>query len=590
MIANPPMRNLNTIYERSPVEHRWRLIDQPDNETVRTLADSINQPLSIARILVSRGIETYVDAKRFFRPYLSELHDPFLMLDMGKAVDRIVDAIRKGETMRVYGDYDVDGTTSTAMLSLFLKEAGANVSYFIPDRFTEGYGLSIAGIDAAHRADVTCLIAVDCGTTAVAQVKHAVSLGIDVIICDHHQPDKELPPAIALLNPIREGCNYPFKSLCGCGVAFKLMQALALRLGISDDRVLHYLDFVAVATVSDIVPIMGENRILASYGMQLLNGAPRPGFRALMTCAGLEPGTMQTSSIVFGLAPRINAAGRIGDATRAVRLLSSENDFEAFQFAQELETDNRSRRVLDEETFGIAQKLIEESLDRERDKIIVVYHEHWHAGVIGIVASRVVEKYFLPAVMLTMVDGAAKGSARSIPGFDIHAALRKCEGLLLNFGGHKYAAGLSLEPDKVPSLRSELNAVAKEMITEDMLVPEFVIDSLMDLADITPNFVSVLKQLAPFGPHNAKPVFQVNNVELIGVPRIVGNNHLKFRVRQCNGTSASPHAVIDAIGFGLGGKLDLLRNGKKSFDLVALVEENTYQGKTTPQLRIKDLR
>lgn len=513
------------------------------------------------------------------------------MKDMGKAVERIVLAVSRGETMRVYGDYDVDGTTSTSMLYLFLKEAGANVSYFIPDRFTEGYGLSISGVDAAHRAGVTCLVAVDCGTTAVAQIAYARSLGMDVIVCDHHEPDKELPPTTALLNPIQGGCEYPFKSLCGCGVAFKLMQAVAPRLNISDDRVLHFLDFVAVATVADIVPIMGENRILASYGLQLLNGATRPGFRALMNCAGLQGGAVQTSSIVFGLAPRINAAGRIGDATRAVRLLTCENDIEAFQLAQELETDNRSRRVLDEETFLIAQRTIEEDLDRTRDRVIVVHHDTWHPGVIGIVASRVVEKYFLPAVMLTTVDGSAKGSARSIPGFDIHAALRKCEDLMLNFGGHKYAAGLSLAPENVAQLRERLNAGARDTITAEMLIPEIVIDTTMDLADITPNFVSVLKQLAPFGPQNMKPVFQVNGVEIVGVPRIVGNNHLKFRVRQHDDhLPPSQWPVIDAIGFGLGRKLDLLKNGQKKFDLVVMLEENTYMGKTSAQLRIRDLR
>jgi single-stranded-DNA-specific exonuclease len=508
------------------------------------------------------------------------------MKDMHLAVERVDLAIKRGEHVRVYGDYDVDGTTSTSMLYLFLKEIGAQVSYTIPDRFTDGYGLSLAGIEHARRDGVTCLVAVDCGTTAVVPITRARALGIDVIVCDHHEPDRELPPCNALLNPIQQGCPYPFKSLCGCGVGFKFMQAMAQHLKLPEEHVLKYLDFVAVASVADIVPLVDENRILASYGLQLLNGAPRAGFRALFACAGLQAGALQTTNIVFGLAPRINAAGRIGDATRAVRLLTSEDDQVAFEIAQELEADNRSRRTLDEETFAIAQQLIDSTLDRAKDRVIVIHHEHWHPGVIGIVASRVVERYYLPAVMLTTIEGAAKGSARSISGFDIHSALRKSEDLMINFGGHKYAAGLSLDPKNVSALRENLNAYAREAMTDDMLVPEIVVDTPVEAADLTLKFQSVLRQMAPFGPSNAKPVFLMKNLESAGVPRIVGNNHLKFRVRQgINGQAVS----IDAIGFGLGGKLDRVRSGQK-FDVVAVVEDNTYNGRSTMQLRVRDIR
>ncbi|HZV12217.1 MAG TPA: single-stranded-DNA-specific exonuclease RecJ [Candidatus Kapabacteria bacterium] len=573
------------------MEYRWRISDQPDEHAVQELARSLNQPDSIARILVSRGISRYEDAKQFFRPSLSDLHDPFMMRDMVRAVERVMEAIKSGAHIRVYGDYDVDGTTSTSMLFLFLKEAEANVSYYIPDRFTEGYGLSIAGVDAAHRAGVKLLITVDCGTTAVTQVAHARTLGMDVIVCDHHEPDKEIPATTALLNPIQPGCDYPFKYLSGCGVAFKLMQGLAQKLGIEEDRVLHYLDFVAVAAAADIVSLVGENRILVTYGLQLLNGDTRPGFRALLDVAGIEHGKVQTSTVVFGIAPRINAAGRIGDAVRAVRLLICDEPGEAYTLAQELETDNRSRRALDEETFGIAQRLIEETLDRGNDRVIVLHHGEWHPGVIGIVASRVVEKYYLPAVMLTTVEGAAKGSARSIPGFDIHSALRRCESMMINFGGHKYAAGLSLAPENVPAFRKALNEVAREMITPEMLIPEISADTTVNVQEINTEFVNTLKQFAPYGPQNMKPVFYVSGAEIVGTPRIVGNNHLKFRVRQMNGNiPTSQKTVVDAIGFGLGAKYPLLKNGRREFELLAAVEENTYLGKTSPQFLIKDLR
>jgi len=591
------------------VDYRWRIADQPDDATVGELALALHQPQSIARILVTRGITHFDEARRFFRPNLADLHDPFLMKDMDIAVACVARAIGSGAHIRVYGDYDVDGTTSAGMLYRFLVEAGAHASYYIPDRFTEGYGLSFAGVETAHREEVRLLITVDCGTTAVAQIARARELGMDVIVCDHHEPDAGIPSATALLNPIQPGCTYPFKYLSGCGVAFKLMQGLSRMMGIDESHCLRFLDFVAIAAAADIVPLVGENRILAAYGLQLLNGNPRPGFRALLEAAGVSAGTLQSSAIVFNIAPRINAAGRIGNAMRAVRLMLCDDPVEAQSLAQELEIDNRSRRVLDEETFAAAQEMIEQTLNRSRDRIIVLHGADWHPGVIGIVASRVAEKYYLPAVMLSTINGIAKGSARSIPGFDIHHALRACESLMLNFGGHKYAAGLSLTPEHVPALRDALNENARSTMSPEMLIPEITADTNVGIPEISPTFVNVIKQFAPFGPRNMRPVFHISNVEVVGTPRIVGNNHLKFRVREYAGVpkvgipktngngfknqeryNHTPSLIIDAIGFGLGNKLSMMTNGRKQFEMLAAVDENIYNGKTTTQFLVKDIR
>jgi single-stranded-DNA-specific exonuclease len=528
-------------------------------------------------------VKTFEQAKQFFRPSLADLHDPFLMDGMDKAVERSMRALEAGEKIAIYGDYDVDGTNSAAMLYLFFKERGADVDFYIPDRFTEGYGLSITGIDRLAKTGVSLIITIDCGITAVDQALYASSLGIDMVICDHHEAGDTIPAAYAVLDPIKPGCNYPFKFLSGCGVGFKLMQGIAMRQG-DVESIYSYLDFVAIAAAADIVPLVGENRSLVSHGLRKLNDSPRPGIRGLFECAGIKGGNLGTAQIVFGIAPRINAAGRLGDARRAVEMLIEEDEIRAFQRAQELESDNRSRRTIDEETFAEAQLLAESMLQHNTGECrsLVIHNPHWHPGVIGIVASRIVEKYYLPTVLLTSVDGMAKGSARSIAGFDIHNALKQCETHIEQFGGHKYAAGLSVREENIDMLRSALNDFAMTVVDDDMLVPQLHIDTEVDLRELSPSFFNVVKQFSPFGPGNARPHFLVREAEIVGYPKIVGKDHLKFRVRSGGG-------FIEAIAFGMGSRIGELSGGVK-YDIVFNIEENEYRGTITPQLRILDFR
>jgi single-stranded-DNA-specific exonuclease len=565
------------------LKYRWIISTISDEHAVQKLAQAISVSPTIARILVARGVKTFEQAKQFFRPSLADLHDPFLMDGMDKAVERAMRALEAGEKMAIYGDYDVDGTNSAAMLYLFFKSLGADVDFYIPDRFTEGYGLSITGIDRLAKAGVRLIITIDCGITAVDQALYATSLGIDMIICDHHEAGDTIPAAYAVLDPIKPGCNYPFKFLSGCGVGFKLMQGIAVRQD-NVETIYSYLDFVAIAAAADIVPLVGENRSLVSHGLRKLNDAPRPGIRGLFECAGIKSGNLGTAQIVFGIAPRINAAGRLGDARRAVEMLIEEDEVRAFQRAQELESDNRSRRTIDEETFAEAQLLAESMLQHNTGECrsLVIHNPNWHPGVIGIVASRIVEKYYLPTVLLTSVDGIAKGSARTIAGIDIHNALKKCETHIEQFGGHKYAAGLSVREENIAMLRSALNNYAMTEIDDDMLIPQLHIDTEVDLRELTPSFFNVVKQFSPFGPGNARPHFLVREGEIVGYPKIVGKDHLKFRVRSGNG-------FIEAIAFGMGSRIGELSGGIK-YDLVFNIEENEYRGTITPQLRILDFR
>ena len=570
-------------------EHRWTVIDPPDAGTVSRLSREINVPDSIARVLVHRGIDDYDKAKAYFRPSLEDLHDPFLLGGMEAAVGRITTALEKNERILVFGDYDVDGTSGAAMLYLFLKEVGADAAFYIPDRIKEGYGISRAGIDKAKAGGVKIFLAVDCGITAVDQVVYAASLGLEVIICDHHETGAVLPAGFAVLDPITPGDPYPFKSLCGCGVGFKLIQGLARRLGREADTY-KYLDFVTLASTADIVPLVGENRILTRIGLEQINTHPRPGIKALIESAGMKVGQITTGQIVFVLAPRINAAGRLGDAMRAVRLLTSTDETEAIALAQELEEENRNRRKIDEDTFIQAQRLAEELFDIEGEPAIVLHQEHWHPGVVGIVASRMVEKYYKPSIMMSTVDGVAKGSARSVSGFDVYKALKRCEDKIIQFGGHKYAAGLTVEVARLDEFRDAFNQAVKELMTEDLKTPEIRVDVEISIADLTPRFVKILKEFAPFGPGNLRPVFLAKGLEAMGSPRIVGKNHLRFRVRQ-NGF------MFDAIGFGLGHLLSRVQNGRKDLEAVFTVEENdwTPPGGMRPaepvaQLKIKDIR
>jgi single-stranded-DNA-specific exonuclease len=531
--------------------------------------------------LVARGITTFEGARQFFRPSLTDLHDPFLMDHMDRAVERTMRALQNNEKVAIYGDYDVDGTSSAAMLYLYFLSIGADVDFYIPDRFTEGYGVSNVGIDRLAEQGVTLIITVDCGITAVEQVRYAASRSIDVIVCDHHEPGDELPPAYALLDPIKPGCSYPFKFLSGCGVGFKLIQAMAIRRD-EVETVYQYLDLVAIAAAADIVPLVGENRSLVAHGLRRLNDSPRPGLRGLLECAGIKRGNLGTSQIVFGIAPRINAAGRMKDARRAVQMLIDEDEVGAFKKAQELENDNRSRRTIDEGTFTEAQVIAQDLLNSGNYRVLVIHNPTWHPGVIGIVASRLVEKYYLPTVLLTTLDGVAKGSARSIAGFDIHNALKQCEGHIEQFGGHKYAAGLSIREENIAAFRQDLNDFALGAISDEMLTPELRIDAEVTLAEVTPRFFSVIKQFAPFGPGNSRPQFLIRGVEVVGYPRVVGKDHLKFRIRSGND-------FIEAIGFGMGNRLPEL-NGRTQYDLVFNIEENEYRGEVKQQFRIHDFR
>lgn len=563
-------------------EYRWNISEPPDPSVVKKLSDELSIAPSLATILVNRGVDDFEKARRYFRPSEEQFHDPFLMEGMYQAVDRILSARAKNEKISVHGDYDVDGTNGASMLYLFFKELGCDAAYYIPDRIKEGYGISRAGIDHAKAIGTTLLVSIDCGITAVEQVEYARSLGIDVIICDHHEPNDELPKAVAVLDPLKATCGYPFKSLCGTGVGFKLIQALARTAGTEAD-VKKYLDFVALATTADIVPLIDENRVFVKYGLDLITTNPRPGIKALLDSAGLKPEAMTTGQVVFVLAPRINAVGRLGDAKRAVELLIAEDYASAVEFARVLEQENLNRRKIDEDVFIHAQQLVEEYLDVESDGAIILHQEQWHPGVVGIVASRMVEKYYRPAIMMTTVDGVAKGSARSVAGFNIYQALKRCEDKLLQFGGHKYAAGLTLEVDRVEEFKEAFNAVVKELLTDELRTPVITIDAEIDLAELTPKYTRLLRQFAPFGPKNMRPTFVARNVESIGQPRIVGKNHLRFKIKKNNVT-------LDCIGFNLGYLLERFTNGNKLFDIVFAVDESDFSGVQLPQLKIKDVR
>lgn len=563
------------------MNYRWVFKETLDEHAVNRLNHELHIPQAIARVLVGRGMTSVDDVVHFFEPDLGALHDPFLMDDMEAAVERIERALDQQELIWIHGDYDVDGTSSTAMMLHFLKEIGARADYHIPSRMDEGFGFTPLSVERAREAGATIIITVDVGITAVKAVERATELGIDVIICDHHQAAEGLPEAAAVLDPIKPGCTYPFKDLAACGVAFKLIQALSQRRG-RPELALHYLDFVAIASAADIAPLSGENRILSHFGLLYLNSKPRPGLKGLIDCAGLTVGQINNSSIIFGLAPRINAAGRLGDPRRAVEMMIQEDEIIAFRKAQELEHDNRLRRAIDEETFEEAELEAAAILSNGNVRSLVLHRKGWHAGVIGIVASRLVERFHLPSIMLTSIDGIAKGSARSIKDFDIHSALKQCEDLLIEYGGHKHAAGLSLREEHIAELRFRLDEIARDHLTKDEIMAEIAIDTELSLNELSPSFFKYLSKFAPYGYSNHRPVFFSRNVVSANGVKIVGNNHLKFRAIQKN-------FAIDAIGFNLGHKINECSHGKP-FSVVYTLEENLFNGTTTPQLRIKDIR
>ncbi len=562
---------------------QWQFIEATPQESVLRLAQELSVPPIIARVLLNRGIESADSARSFFRTDLERLHDPFMMADMKTAVTRIATALARRERILIYGDYDVDGVTSTALLKLVFRSLGCDVPHYIPERLREGYGLSLTGIEKAHAQGVNLIIAVDCGVSAVEEIRRARALGMDVIVCDHHQPGPLLPPATALLDPKRSDCPYPFKELAGVGVSFKLMQALCRHLGQDPATLLRHVELVAIGSAADIVPLTDENRVLVKAGVEKLNATENIGLQALINVCSLQGSELGTGHIVFILAPRINAVGRMGDANRAVDLLTADDPEQAQSIACVLDAENRERRSIDDSTFREALELVEQQCDLGRDNVIVLDREAWHTGVIGIVASRVVEKFYRPTIMISTDNGMGKGSARSIPGFDIHHALTQCQELMLAYGGHKYAAGLSIRTDHIASLRAKLQEIAAQTLSADMLKPRLLIDGEIEFADINERFMKFLKAMAPYGPQNMRPVFVSRGLRVLGNPQIVGNNHLRFNVMQGN-------RRLDCIGFNLGDLRHRLTDGRSDVDLAYLVEENTWQGRTTIQLRVKDIR
>jgi len=562
----------------------WKIKDVSDELSVQRLTDSLNISPILARLLVLRNIKTFNQAKQFFRPSIESLYDPFLMDQMESATTRVISALTENQKICIYGDYDVDGTCATALLYMFLKELDANVEFYIPRRLEEGYGISTAAIDIVHAKGTKLMIAVDCGITAITETDYANKLGIDVIICDHHQPKEDIPKAFAVLDPLKPGCNYPFKYLSGAGVAFKLAQGLCERIG-KRGLPLKYLDLVALAGAADIVPLIDENRILVNEGLNQVNLNPRPGIEALIEMGRLQTGQLTSGQIVFTLAPRINAVGRLGDAERAVNLLIATNKKDALKLAEVLETENYERRKIDVDTFEAAKELVDSQIDLDEELAIVLHNEHWHPGVIGIVASRLVEKYYRPSVLLTTIDGIAKGSARSINGFNIFEALQKCDDLLLHFGGHQAAAGLALDVEKVDEFRIRLNEVLKSSITSEDLSEEITIDSKIRFSEITPKFLRILDQFSPFGPGNLRPVFLSESVHIANVPRIVGNNHLVASFKQ-SGTDK----VFDSIGFNMGEHYNMLKQNNSELDIIFSIDKTIRDSRIFPQLKLKDIK
>lgn len=575
------------------LKKRWKILNNIDEKAALALADTLNISAILAKLLIQRNVTNFFEAKKFFRPELDMLYDPYLMDGMETAAKRVIDAVTKQQKICVFGDYDVDGTCSAAIVYLYLKELGANVEVYIPNRLTDGYGISKESIDYLKERKIDLMISVDCGITAVEEVEYAKQFGIDSIICDHHQPKDEIPKAVAVLDPIKPGCNYPFKFLSGAGVAFKLTRAIAHRIG-QKKKPLDYLDLVALAGAADIVSLTDENRVLVKKGLELINENPRPGIKALIDVAGLSNGEITSGQVVFTLAPRINAVGRMGDAQRAVELFITDDQEEANRLARILEEENHERRIIDEMTFSHAVKLVEEEIDFTKEVGIVLHNENWHSGVIGIVASRLVEKYYRPTIMLTTIDGVAKGSARSISGFNIYEALNSCKDLLIQFGGHEAAAGVAIELDKLPEFKKRFNEILKKSISDNDVLPEIKIDSKIHLTEISPKFLRILEQFAPFGPGNMRPVFVAEKVHLANVPKLVGNNHIVFSVRQ-NGNDK----VFDTIGFGLGAYFEMITEKdendqtigtKKALDIVFTIEKVQKNGLSYPQLRLKDLK
>ncbi|TDI69921.1 MAG: single-stranded-DNA-specific exonuclease RecJ [Bacteroidetes bacterium] len=571
---------------------QWKLKSIDDEALIDRLRTELNDlPSELAQMLVQRGVTSFDEAHFFFRAKLEDLHDPMLMTGMNDAVDRILGAIENEDQIFVYGDYDVDGTTSTALLTGFLKSLGSRVEFFVPNRFEHGYGLSRQGIDVCAEGGANLIVALDCGITAIQEAEYAKSLGIDLIICDHHTPHDRLPDAVAVLDPKRDDCTYPFKDLCGCGVTFKLVQALLSALKKDPEEAVPYLDLVALATAADVVSVTGENRILLREGIERLRSDPRVGIRALAEESRTRLSDCTVTSIVFGIGPRINAAGRLGDAGRAVSLLMTNDAVEAAARARQLERLNQERRVLDKETLDEAVLMAERLLLSSDRHSIVLHQADWHMGVIGIVASRLVDRFYRPTVMLTTVNGKAKGSARSINGINVFEAIRSCEDILSEFGGHDYAAGLSLPVENIEEFIRRFEEGVSSQVSPELMDPVIHLDAKLSFRSIDKRFWAVLKQFEPFGPDNSQPLFLTTNLMVSGEPKTVGrdNTHLKFSVRERDQSGVDR----DVIGFRMSEYLDILVESSETnspIELVYSLEENTWNGRTSIQLRAKDLR
>lgn len=564
------------------INMRWNQKPKPDTTKVKHLAAALNIDEVIAGLLVQRGVETFDQAREFFRPSLAGLHNPFFMKDMDKAVARIEQAVANGENILVFGDYDVDGTTAVALMSSYLRSFYSNVDTYIPDRYNEGYGVSTAGIDYADDNGCTLIIALDCGIKSVDKVAYAKTKGIDFIICDHHRPGDELPNAVAVLDPKRTDCNYPYDELCGCGVGFKLIQALAANRGQGIESLLPYLDLVATAIAADIVPITGENRILAKYGLDVINTSPRPGIKALIQ--NIKKKTLSISDVVFVIAPRINAAGRIKHGNYAVQLLTEFNFHQAAGFAAQIETFNTDRRGLDKQITLEALRQIEQNSEQQK-YTTVVFNETWHKGVIGIVASRLIETYYRPTLVFTRSGNRLAASARSVKDFDVYNALEACAPHLEQFGGHMYAAGLTLHENQFLPFKQKFEEVVAQTLPPELQTPEITIDAEIQLSDITPKFFRILQQFEPFGPGNMTPVFLCRDLKDTGYGKVIGSDetHLKLFVKQ------ETSAGFGAVGFSLASKKDIACNGK-AFDAVFSVDENVWNGQASLQLRLRDIR
>ncbi len=563
-------------------EKRWTLKPAKE-ETVKTIAQALNIHPALCRILALRGISDFDSAKSFFRPELWHLHDPFLMKGMEKAVKRISEAIEWNERILIYGDYDVDGTTSVAVVYSFLrKQYKGQLEFYIPHRYREGYGVSKEGIDYAHANGFTLLITLDCGIKSAGLVAYAQSLGIDVIICDHHTPDEDLPPALAILNPKQVDCPYPYKELSGCGIGFKLISALALQWNLPAEEAYQYLDLVATSIAADIVPIDGENRVLAYYGVKKVNENPSLGIKTLKEMAGVNR-NLSVSDLVFVIGPRVNAAGRMDDARKAVELFIEPDTEKIKSIAEALQSDNFDRKEVDKNITEEALALIQGDETMVARKSTVLYKETWHKGVVGIVASRLIYYYYRPTIVLTLSNDKVTGSARSVSGFNIYEAIHACRDLLENYGGHFYAAGMTMHPDNVVDFVAKFEDVVSKSILPELLVPEIEIDAEIKLGDIKPAFYNIIKQFEPFGPVNLRPVFITKRVyDYQGYSRIVKEHHLKFVVDQHYGV------VLDGIGFGMAEKYEIAQKG--AFDMVYTIDENEFNGTTKLQVKVLDIR